>query len=659
MTILNRSRFTKKDFAWTSWTPDDLARVADAAIARKKERYVAIRTIPAGDRTFENTIIAIERSDDDVSDDFAKIGLLQVVSPNKAVRDAAAKVAEQAQKRLVDIEFDPRMYKAAKEYAAKRQKLTGADKRLFEDLMKGYARMGFDLPVAKQKKLKGNLKFLGKLGIAFDRNLNEYKDHILVTDTELDGLPETYKQNLERVGKRYKVTLAYPDAHPYLAGAHDETRRRELFEKFVRKGGPENIAILKKMFALRAETARMLGYKTYADFQTELRMAKSAARVNTFLTDLEKRTRAQAKTDLAMLTADKRRRTGNKKAKVESHDVGYLFKQLRKEKFDIDGDLVKEYFPFEHVKQATLDAYQTLLGVRFKRRNDIPLWDADVQLYDIHDPKDGYLSSFALDLYPREGKYGHAAAFDIIYGRQLDIHTYQPPLVAMVTNFPKPTSTNPSLMSHGEVETFFHEFGHVMHFTLTKAKHRAQSGFSTAWDFVEAPSQMLENWVWDPDMLKKLSKHYKTGRPLPGDLIERMIEARLFGEAWSIRGQVALAMLDMTLHTKKIADPNALYPKLQKKFLGITPPKKQLYLAGFGHLAHGYDAGYYGYLWSKVYAEDMFTRFAKEGILNPKTGHDYRTWILEKGSSEDEANIVKGFLGRKPNNKAFLRAIGV
>jgi thimet oligopeptidase len=228
----------------------------------------------------------------------------------------------------------------------------------------------------------------------------------------------------------------------------------------------------------------------------------------------------------------------------------------------------------------------------------------------------------------------------------------------MLTNFPKPSAANPSLMSHGEVETFFHEFGHIMHFTLTKARYSAQSGFNVAMDFVEAPSQMLENWVWDASMLTRLSKHYQTGKPLPKDLIRRMINARLFGEAWSTRGQLINAMLDMTVHTKEVKDPVAFYAKISKRLLGVDPPKRQLWIGSFAHIAHGYDAGYYGYLWSKVYAEDMFSRFAKEGVLNLKTGRDYRAWILEKGSSREEMDLVKGFLGRAPNNKAFLKSIG-
>lgn len=655
--VMKRTRYTKADFKWTKWDDADFKKIAASLIRRKKEAYARIRAVPASMRTFENTILALEATDDQASDEMSRIGVLKEVSTDPNVRVAAEKTLELLQKQLVEIEFDPRMYAVIKEYAARREKLRGPEKLLFKDLKKGYERMGFDLPKAKQAKLKSNIKMLGKLALAFDRNVNEYKDHILVTEAELDGLPETYRANLAKVGDKFKVTLSYPDVFPYMAGAHDEARRRELLEKFVRKGGPKNIAILKKMFRLRAGNARLLGYKTHADFQTELRMAKSAKNVWRFIKDLERRTKKQAARDLAMFKADKRRRTGDAKAILGAHDIAYLFKQIRKEKFEIDSDVVKEYFPFEHVKKATLDAYQKLFGVVFKQRTDVRLWHPDAQAFDVYDARDGYLSTFILDLYPREGKYGHACASELTFGRQ-EGSAYIAPLAAMLANFPKPSAANPSLMSHGEVETFFHEFGHIMHFSLTTAKYRAQSGFSVAMDFVEAPSQMLENWVWDAAMLTRLSKHYKTGRPLPGDLIRRIVGARLFGEAWSVRNQLVIASLDLIIHTKGAKDPVALYAKINKKLIGIAPPRRQLWLAGFGHIAHGYDAGYYSYLWSKVYADDMFSRFEKEGILNPKTGREYRRWILEKGSSMEEMDLVHGFLGRKPNNKAFLKSIG-
>lgn len=654
---MKRRRYTPADFHWVKWGAREFKKLAQEVVKQKKRAYAAIRAIPAKDRTFENTVLALENEGNKLEDQINCVTILKEASPSSTVRKAAGEMLESLSKELIEIEYDPRMYSALKEYAAKNGNLSGPEKILFEDMRKGYARMGFDLPKAKQKTLKANLKKLSELGIAFDRNLNEYKDFILVTDEELDGLPETYKANLKRVGDKYKVTLAYPDVHPFIAGAHDEEKRRQLLEKFVRRGGPQNVRLLQQMIALRARNARMLRYKTFVDYVTELRMAKSARNVKKLIDDLERRTRSRVAKDRDMLTKEKRRRTKNQDATVQSHDIAYLFKQIRKEKFEVDSDLLKEYFPFEHVKQATLTAYQQLLGLVFKQRKNIPLWYPDVQMFDVHDASGEYLASFLLDLYPREGKYGHAAAFDIVYGREED-GTYRAPLCTMMANFPKPSKANPSLMSHREVETFFHEFGHVMHFCLTKAKYKSQAGFSVAWDFVEAPSQMLENWCWDKGMLTKLSKHYKTGKPMPPALIKKLLASRLFGEAWNVRGQVVLTKLDLILHTRGHSDPVKLYEELSTKLIGIAPPKRQLWIAGFGHLAHGYEGAYYSYLWSKVYADDMFTKFEKGGVLNPKIGKHYRKWILEKGSSMEEIDLVKGFLERKPNNKAFLKSIG-
>ncbi len=655
---MRRRRYTVFDFGWVSWTSSDLKRITKEILQLKKKHYEKILSVPSGERTFDNTIYALETSDDSLSDTLGYIGILKEASTKASIRKTAGDVMEFLQRELVEIEFNPHLYEAVKEYAKKKEKLIEADKILFEDTLKGYQRMGFDLPKAKQEKLKKNLKLIAKLELEFDRNLNEYHDYILVTEQELDGLPETYKSGLKKEKGKYKITLAYPDLHPFLEGAHNEERRRELFEKNIRKGGQGNLKLLERMMKLRAENAKLLGYPTHADLQTELRMAKSAQNVEKFLDNLAKRTKTQASKDMDMLTKDKRCRTGDKKAVVGMHDVSYLFKQLRKERFDIDSDLVKEYFPFEHVKKSTLDIYQKLFGIKFRKRTDIPLWHSDVQFYDIYGASGEYLASFGLDLYPRKGKFGHAAAFEVVFGRQ-EGDMYRAPLIVMLTNFTKSTKANPSLMSHREVETFFHEFGHVMHFTLTKAKYRSQAGFNVAWDFVEAPSQILENWTWDSEMLTRISKHYKTGRSLPKDLIDRMINARLFGEAWDIRRQVVLARIDMILYTSGAKRPRDVYAELVHDMLGITLPKKQLFLSGFAHISSGYDAGYYSYLWSRVYAEDMFTRFAKEGILNPKTGHDYRKWILEKGSSMKEMDLVKGFLGRVPNNKAFLKSIGI
>jgi len=271
------------------------------------------------------------------------------------------------------------------------------------------------------------------------------------------------------------------------------------------------------------------------------------------------------------------------------------------------------------------------------------------------------IAYFLLDLYPREGKYGHAAVFPIIPGHveTLSSATYAAPVAVMLANFPKPSENAPSLMAHSEVVTFFHEFGHIMHNTLTNARFASQAGTSVAWDFVEAPSQMLENWAWDKEVLRIISSHRETGEALPEAMLENMLHAKHHMIAhWTMR-QMIFALYDMRLHTRGIeGELNEEYAQLVAEHTGIRLPEEQMFLAGFGHLM-GYDAGYYGYMWSEVYAADMFSRFEREGILNPQVGMAYRKHVLERGSSRDEMRSVEGFLGRKANNEAFLRRMGL
>ena len=318
----------------------------------------------------------------------------------------------------------------------------------------------------------------------------------------------------------------------------------------------------------------------------------------------------------------------------------------------------------ELVTEGMLAVYQKLLGLTFREIPKAATWHPDVKLYEVSDAASGEsIAHFYMDLFPREGKYKHAAAFTLIQGRRLPDGTYQKPVSAMVANFNKPTKDKPSLIKHGEheeVETYFHEFGHIMHQTLTKAKYGRFSGSNTARDFVEAPSQMLENWVWDPAVLDSLSGHYKDrNKKLPKELLEKMIAAKNMNVGLKSLRQMLFASVDQSYHTQgDIEDTTAVYRALQNKIARIPMSPGVHPEASFGHLM-GYDSGYYGYMWSLVFAEDMFSRFKQEGVLNPAIGRRYRELILESGSARDEAQLLREFLGREPNEDAFLKSIGL
>jgi len=652
--------YTKKDFAWTKWRERDIKKTAQEIIAEKKRRYAEIKKIPAKDRTFENTIYALESSDYDLSDKLGFIEIHRETSTDARMRKIAKETVEHVSKQMIDIEYDEDIYKAVKEYAIKREKLTGPDKKLLKDMLLGYKRMGFELSPAKRNKLQENIKKLNKLSTAFAHNINEYKDHILVTRAELEGLPENYINGLTKDKKtaEYKVTLEYPDIGPFMAKAKNEGKRKELAYKNLQKGGRKNLKLLDAIVSLRRKNARLLGYKTHADYKTETRTVKTKARALSFALGLMRKLEKGVESDMRALTELKREQTGDPKARIEHYDIAYYADQLKQKRYSVDSEKVREYFPIEVVKKGTFTIYEKLLSIKFEKLSDYPLWHKDVELYAVKD-KRKIISYFALDLYPREGKFGHACAINMIGGR-IDprVENYVAPVAVMLTNFPKPRKGHPSLLSHGEVETFFHEFGHVMHMAMTRAKYLSQSGANTAWDFVEAPSQMLEHWVWDKKMLNILSEHYKTKKNLPKDMLNNMLKAKLHMVYYGTIRQFVLALFDLKLHTENIKDPSALYAQLVKKYAGIVLPKGQMFPAGFGHLM-GYDAGYYGYMWSKVFAVDMFTRFKRAGLLNKKVGGEYRKWILEKGSSEEEMKLLEKFLRRKPNDEAFLKEIGL
>ncbi len=650
-----------KDFEWTKMTEDDIKALVAPILAHKKKIYEQIKKIPAETRTFENTVFGIESSDYEIQHKILEVDVLMSTSTDPNIRKVATETFQTIAKEMVDIEYDKEVYRALKEYAAKQEKLEGPKEKLFKDMLRNYRRMGFDLPEETQAALKENLKELSELGTNFRRNISEYKDTIEVRRMELEGLSEKYIEGL-RVTDRdtYLVGLEYPEYIPFMENAKHELKRKELAEKNLRKGGEANMQILKRLLELRDQNAKLLGYANHGAYVTETRMVKNPETVKSFLFGLAKDLLPLARKELEELQEYKRKDTGNTTATLEHYDISYYRNQSKKQKFNIDEEKVREYFPFEKVVRGVLDIYSELFSVTFEKKEGYPLWHEDVTLYAVKNMSGEILSYFLLDLFPREGKYNHAAAFLVAGGYLMPDGKYHSPICAMVANFNKPSANTPSLLSYQEVETFFHEFGHVMHATLTSAEYLSQSGSNAVWDFVEAPSQMLENWIWDKGILNKLSGHFlRPEETLPDDMMENLLRAKNHMIAYDSIRQLIFGIFDVTIHTSNpTSDIKKTFDEIYESHTGIKMPEGALFPAGFGHLV-GYDAGYYGYLWSKVYACDMFTRFAKEGLLNQKTGQEYKEWILEKGSSMEEIDLVRGFLGREPNNEAFLKEIGL
>lgn len=653
--------FNKDGVLHFNYRAQDLAPAEAEARVKLEKDLAALIAIPQAERTFENTIMGYERAFDNYGNALGMSGFLSYVSTDKQFRDAANDLQMQISQYMVDVATRRDVYKAIREYTDTNPRLDPVQAKLVKEMLIGFKNSGMDLNDADLEKFKALNKEKAEYIIKFDKNIQEYKDPLAVTQEQLRGLGEDYIQKLSKTDDgKYLVTLDYPDYVPFMQNADDEQARKELEFKFNRRGGQENVELLEKTLTLRREIARLLGYKNHAELRLEDRMAKNPKTVMAFLKDLQKKLKPLGKKEDKEMIAYKNSKTGKNSRTLYSWESGYWSNKFRKENLELDSEKIKEYFPSQVVIDGMLDLFGGVFGITFEPV-DIPVWHPDVKAFKIKDKASGELVAyFYMDLYPREGKYKHAACFGLVEGEEKQDGTYQIPFVAIVANLNKPSGDTPSLLKHSEVETLFHEFGHVLHNALTKAKYSAFSGTSVSWDFVEAPSQMLERWAWDPQVLKKISRHYQTGESLPDDLIKRMIAAKNFGAGGMYLRQDFFAQYDMTLHTADTTpDTTKLYFELTKKIRGLPLTKGTIPQASFGHIMGGYDAGYYGYLWSEVIAEDFFGEFKKNGIFNPETGLKFRREILEKGGTLDEEKMVENFLGRPADNKPFLKSIGL
>jgi len=660
---MKKLALTEKDFQWYKLTPKQIVKLGEEVIAYKKESYKKLKEILPENRTYENTLYALERAEGEAGDMMRKAALLGEVSPKEDVRNTVSETMIAVSAQMVDIEYDRELYTSVLEYYEgnfrdEKKKLRKEDIKLLEETIREYRRMGFDLPAPTQKKLKTLLKKASKMGEQFRKNINDYQDYILCTKEDLAGLSERVIETLPKdTSGKYMVTLQYPHVGPFMAFAHNREKRKELANKNLQKGGKKNLKLIEELVKIRAEISKILGYKHHADFRTENRMAKTGESAEKFQHDLLKKLIVPAKRDVESLQAHAK---DLGISKLEHYDLAYVANDLQKKLYDIDPETIRQHFPLPFVMDQMFKHFGKLFGVKFVQK-DWKMWHKDVTVYEVKNTDNSLVGYMFFDLFPRAGKYGHAMCVDTVIAREASWNsdTFISPVTGIVCNFPTPSKKRPSLLSIGEVETLFHEFGHGLHMTLSNARHESQGGANVAWDFVETPSQIMENWVWHDEMLKKLSKHIETGKSLPSDMRTKILSSKKFQNGYHFMRQIIMGKLDMDLHTGQIKDATAAYRSMIKMYTGVDLPQKEtLFPAGFGHLV-GYDAGYYSYLWALVYAQDAFSEFEAKGITNPEVGMRWRKEVLEKGSSEDELKLIKNFLGRKPSDKAFLKELGV
>lgn len=640
----------------------------------------------------------------------------QAVSTEQQLRDASSKAEELMDEFFIETAMREDVFRLVDAALKKDEKLDPESRRLLEKEHKDYIRNGLGLPAGPERdRFKEIKKRLSLISIEFQKNLNEENGGLWFTREELDGVPEDVLAGLkkgegENEGK-LRLTFKYPDLFPTMKYAKNADVRKQVMIANENKCN-QNVPLFREAILLRDEAARLLGYPSHATFRLEDKMAKTPETVTNFLGDLRSRLAAGGQKEIQQLLDLKK---ADVEARGESFDNGYylwdhrFYDRLMLEKYySLDQQQIAEYFPLQTSISGMLKIFEELFGLEFVEitgddraqvaptgKGEDIVWHEDVQIFSVWDDQgegSGFVGYLYLDLFPREGKYGHAANFNLQPGF-LDANGQRRyPATALVCNFTKPTPRKPSLLKHDEVVTLFHELGHGIHDLVSKTIWSRFHGTNTVRDFVEAPSQMLENWCWTPSQLKSLSQHYSSLSPeylagwqeanganatpppaqIPDTVIQNLIRTKHVNEALFNLRQLHFGIFDMTVHEPASHDAietmrlSATYNSLRKQ-ITLTDGPEALGLgdewghgeATFGHLIGGYDAGYYGYLSSQVYSTDMFYTVFRADPMNPAAGRRYRYSVLEKGGSRDEMASLTEFLGREPKTDAFYEDMGL
>ena len=649
-------------------TPEVVEASMKDAIAKANTALDHIGTQDLGKVTFKSTVVALDDLTYQAGIAANRAVLIKETNTNPAMRSAAENAVKAFQDWAVGIDYREDVYKAIKAFADTHPKLTGEDAKLLKETLRDYRRAGLDLPPNQRKEVEQLRKELSKLGTDFDTNIVKASAPVVFTKAELDGLPESFfaSPGIKTGDNAYTVMANVTwQFNTVEENAKSEATRKKLYVIRETLAKDTNVPVLNQMLGLRNKIALRLGYKSWDDFQTEIKMAKTSANAKTYINDLVTGIQPKFDSEVAELQKLKAADTNDPNAKIDVWDWRYYNNQRNKQKYAVDKEALRAYFPFQKVLDGMFNIYQSIFGLKFEKITVSYKWIDDLQLYLVTDSATGEpLGMFYLDMFPREGKFNHFAQFDVISGKLLPDGKYQRPTVALLCNFPPATADKPSLLTHSDVETLFHEFGHALHSIVTRAKYGRFAGAHVPGDFVEAPSQMLQNWVWDKKVLDTFAADYRDpSKKIPAEIIKKMNDAKLANAGVFYRRQFAFASLDLALHDQHPEDGPydcvaISNPILEKVFLPID--SSTTFVSYFGHL-NGYDAGYYGYAWADAIAADMATVFetAKDGYFDKQAGLRLRRDIYEPGDSRDVNVSIEKFLGRKQSVQPFLKKIGI
>ncbi len=676
------------DIRWSAHTPDLIEPAIRQALTEAQATIDAIAALPLADVTYENTFLALEDSTERLNLAWGKVQHLQSVADEPALREAQNKMLPEVSAFQARIPLNPALWERLRAFAESEagQAKTGIHRRFIDETVADFRQAGADMPDEQRKRLEAIQSELAQLTQKYSENVLDATNawQILIDDeSRLAGIPQHARDTARRSAEGkglgtaekpvWRFTLHYPSLEPVMVYAEDAELRREVWAASVAVGSADpydNQPLVPKILALRDEEAKLLGKSHFADHVLERRMAGSGQRAVDFIADLQAKAAPAFARENDELEAFKAAQTGEAKGPLKAWEVSYWAEKLRRDRYAFDEEALRPYLPMDRVISGLFELSSRIFGLSITERpaGEVEVWHPEVKAYTIKDRNDRHVGSFYADWHPRESKRGGAWMGYLITGGPQPDGSRKPHLGYILGNMTPPVDGKPALLTHREVETVFHEFGHLLHHLLGEVEIKSLNGVNVAWDFVELPSQIMENWCWERESLDLFARHHESGEPIPEEVFQKMTAARNFRSACATTRQVQFAKMDLLLHTDTatyLAEPEALEAKITAAVADTmvpTEPAGRPILYRFGHLFSdptGYAAGYYSYKWAEVLDADAFGRFKEEGIFNADTGGDFVRHILSKGNSEDPAELFRAFRGRDPDVNALLERCGL
>ena len=671
---------------WSQLTADKVGEAVDAAIAEAGAALAAITRLAPAQADYQNTFLALECATELLNETWAKITHLTSVADSPELRAAhnaaLPKVSTFQSKIPLNADLWLRLKAAAEHPSA--TALRGEHRRFREETTTDFRQQGADLPPEKKSRLEALQSELAALTQKYSENVLDATNawELVLTDlARLRGLPEHARESARQSALKkghgseaqpaWRFTLHQPSQEPVMLYAEDATLRQTVWQAAAQIGRspPQaNQDLVRKILALRQEKSALLGQPHFADLVLSRRMAKSGAAARTFLDDLHRLIRPAFIRECRELEEFKARQTGAPVARLAPWELGFWAEKLRRERYDFDEEQLRPYFPLPGVQAGMFEIARRVFGLRVTElpAGAVETWHAEVKFYEVHDAAGGHIGSFYADWHPRESKRGGAWMNYLITGGPRPDGSRAPHLGLICGNLTPPNDGQPALLTHHEVETIFHEFGHLLHHLFGEVEIKSLNGVNVAWDFVELPSQIMENWCWARESLDVFARHHETGAPIPEALFQRLIAARNFRSAAATMRQLALARLDLDLHMEPVEtvgpDLSAWLRGRLEDYLTPTEPPSPTIENRFTHVFSdpvGYAAGYYSYKWAEVLDADAFTRFKREGIFNGAVGREFVAKILSRGNGADPMELFVDFMGRPPDQQALLERAGL